>query len=171
MGVGAWLLRRERSVGEAKIMIAMALDLLIILVPLQFFLGDMHGLNTREYQPAKLAAIEGRYDTAAPAPLTLFGIPDDESATMRYAIDVPYLGSIVLTHSLGGKVVGLKDFPRRIARRWPRRSSASASWWGSASSCWRSWSPGRSCGAAGGATARAGFSSHARRRHRSASSR
>ena len=111
MGVGAWLLRRERSVGEAKIMIAMALDLLIILVPLQFFLGDMHGLNTREFQPAKLAAIEGRYDTAAPAPLTLFGIPDDESATMKYAIDVPYLGSIVLTHSLGGKVVGLKDFP------------------------------------------------------------
>ena len=55
MGVGAWLLRRERSVGEAKIMIAMALDLLIILVPLQFFLGDMHGLNTLEHQPAKLA--------------------------------------------------------------------------------------------------------------------
>jgi cytochrome bd ubiquinol oxidase subunit I len=111
MGVGAWLLRRERSVGEAKIMIAMALDLLIILVPLQFFLGDQHGLNTREYQPAKLAAIEGRYDTAAPAPLTLFGIPDDEAATMKYAIDVPYLGSLVLTHSLDGKVVGLKDFP------------------------------------------------------------
>jgi cytochrome d ubiquinol oxidase subunit I len=111
MGVGAWLLRRERSAGEAKIMIAMALDLLIILVPLQFLLGDQHGLNTREYQPAKLAAIEGRYDTAAPAPLTLFGIPDDAAATMNYAIDVPYLGSIILTHSLSGKVVGLKDFP------------------------------------------------------------
>ncbi len=111
MGVGAWLLRRERSVGEAKIMISMALDLLIILVPLQFVLGDMHGLNTREYQPAKLAAIEGRYDTAAPAPLTLFGIPDDAAETMKYAIDVPWLGSIVLTHSLDGKVVGLKDFP------------------------------------------------------------
>ena len=77
MGVGAYLLRRERSVAEAKIMIGMALDLLIIIVPLQFILGDLHGLNTREYQPAKLAAIEGRYDTAAPAPLTLFGIPDD----------------------------------------------------------------------------------------------
>jgi cytochrome d ubiquinol oxidase subunit I len=111
MGVGAWLLRWERSVGEAKIMIAMALDLLIIIVPLQFFLGDQHGLNTREYQPAKLAAIEGRYDTAAPAPLTLFGIPDDAKATMNYAIDVPYLGSLILTHSLDGKVVGLKDFP------------------------------------------------------------
>src|SRR5271154_5921820 len=111
MGVGAWLLRRERSVGEAKIMISMALDLLIILVPLQFILGDLHGLNTREHQPAKLAAIEGRYDTAAPAPLTLFDIPDDASATMNYAIDVPYLGSLVLTHSLDGKIEGLKDFP------------------------------------------------------------
>jgi cytochrome bd ubiquinol oxidase subunit I len=111
MGVGAYLLRRERSVDEAKLMISMALDLLIILVPLQFLLGDQHGLNTLEYQPAKLAAIEGRYDTAAPAPLTLFGIPDDATATMKYAIDVPYLGSLVLTHSLNGKIVGLKDFP------------------------------------------------------------
>ena len=111
MGVGGYLLRRERSVGEAKIMMSMALDLLIILVPLQFILGDLHGLNTREHQPAKLAAIEGRYDTAAPAPLTLFGIPDDASATMNYAIDVPYLGSLVLTHSLDGKIEGLRDFP------------------------------------------------------------
>ncbi len=111
MGVGAFLLRRERSVDEAKLMISMALDLLIILVPLQFLLGDQHGLNTLAYQPAKLAAIEGRYDTAAPAPLTLFGIPDDATATMKYAIDVPYLGSLVLTHSLDGKIVGLKDFP------------------------------------------------------------
>jgi cytochrome d ubiquinol oxidase subunit I len=106
----AALLRRERSVAEAKIMIGMALDLLIIIVPLQFILGDLHGLNTREYQPAKLAAIEGRYDTAAPAPLTLFGIPDDASATMNFAVDVPYLGSLVLTHSWNGKIEGLKDF-------------------------------------------------------------
>jgi cytochrome bd ubiquinol oxidase subunit I len=111
MGVGAYLLRRERSVAEAKIMISMALDLLIIIVPLQFILGDLHGLNTREHQPAKLAAIEGRYDTAAPAPLTLFGIPDDASATMNYAVDLPYLGSLVLTHSWNGEIEGLKDFP------------------------------------------------------------
>jgi cytochrome d ubiquinol oxidase subunit I len=111
MGVGAWLLRREKSAAEAKIMISMALDLLIILVPLQFILGDLHGLNTRDHQPAKLAAIEGRYETAAPAPLTLFGIPDDASATMYYAVDVPYLGSLILTHRLDGKIEGLKDFP------------------------------------------------------------
>jgi cytochrome d ubiquinol oxidase subunit I len=89
----------------------MALDLLIIIVPLQIFLGDQHGLNTLEYQPAKLAAIEGRYDTAQPAPLTLFGIPDDAAATMRYAIDIPELGSLVLTHSWNGAIKGLKEWP------------------------------------------------------------
>jgi cytochrome bd ubiquinol oxidase subunit I len=75
------------------------------------FLGDQHGLNTREYQPAKLAAIEGRYDTAQPAPLTLFGIPDDAAATMRYAIEIPDLGSLILTHSWGGVKKGLKEWP------------------------------------------------------------
>jgi cytochrome bd ubiquinol oxidase subunit I len=111
MGVGAWLLRRARATDDARMMIRMALDLLIILVPLQMFLGDQHGLNTREYQPAKLAAIEGRYDTAQPTPLTLFGIPDDVTATMRYAIEVPYLGSLILTHSWDGVIKGLKEWP------------------------------------------------------------
>jgi cytochrome d ubiquinol oxidase subunit I len=111
MGVGAWLLRRERAVEDARMMIRMALGLLIILVPLQMFLGDQHGLNTLEYQPAKLAAIEGRYDTAQPAPLTLFGIPDDAAATMRNAIEIPDLGSLVLTHSWNGAIKGLKEWP------------------------------------------------------------
>jgi cytochrome d ubiquinol oxidase subunit I len=111
MGVGAWLLRRGRATEDARMMIRMALDLLIILVPLQMVLGDQHGLNTLEYQPAKLAAIEGRYDTAGPAPLTLFGIPDDAAATMRYAIEIRDLGSIVLTHSWNGAVKGLKEWP------------------------------------------------------------
>jgi len=111
MGVGAWLLRRARATDDARMMIRMALDLLIILVPLQMFLGDQHGLNTLEYQPAKLAAIEGRYDTAQPAPLTLFGIPDDAAATMRYAIEIPYFGSLILTHSWNGVIKGLKEWP------------------------------------------------------------
>ncbi len=111
MGVGAWLLRRARAADDARMMIRMALDLLIILVPLQIFLGDQHGLNTLEYQPAKLAAIEGLYDTAQPAPLTLFGIPDDAAATMRDAIEIPGLGSLILTHSWTGAVKGLKEWP------------------------------------------------------------
>jgi cytochrome d ubiquinol oxidase subunit I len=104
-------LRRGRAVEDARMMMRMALGLLILLVPLQIFLGDQHGLNTLEYQPAKLAAIEGRYDTAQPAPLTLFGIPDDAAATMRDAIEIPYLGSLVLTHSLNGAIKGLKEWP------------------------------------------------------------
>jgi cytochrome bd ubiquinol oxidase subunit I len=111
MGVAAWLLLRSRAAEEARMMIRMALNLLIVLVPLQFLLGDLHGLNTLEHQPAKLAAIEGLYDTAQPAPLTLFGIPDDAGERMRYAVEIPYLGSLVLTHSRNGAIKGLKEWP------------------------------------------------------------
>jgi cytochrome d ubiquinol oxidase subunit I len=111
LGVGAWLLRRGRSRDEAGIMIRMALNLLIVLVPLQMLLGDMHGENTLKYQPAKFAAIEGRYDTVHPLPLTLFGIPDDAAGKMRDAIEIPYLGSLLLTHSTNGTIQGLDSFP------------------------------------------------------------
>jgi cytochrome d ubiquinol oxidase subunit I len=111
MGVGAWLLRRERAADDARMMIRMALDLLIIIVPLQMFLGDQHGLNTLEYQPAKVAAIEGRYDTVQPVPLTLFGIPDDPDAAMHDDIEIPWLGSLILTHSWSGQIKGLKEWP------------------------------------------------------------
>jgi cytochrome d ubiquinol oxidase subunit I len=111
LGVGAWLLRRGRSTEEAGIMVRMALNLLIVLVPLQMVLGDLHGANTRAYQPAKFAAIEGRYDTVHPLPLTLFGIPHDATGTMRYAVEIPRLGSLLLTHSLDGTIRGLDSFP------------------------------------------------------------
>jgi cytochrome bd ubiquinol oxidase subunit I len=111
MGVGAWLLRRGRAMDESRLMIRMALDLLIIIVPLQIFLGDQHGLNTLEYQPAKLAAIEGRYHTVDPTPLTIFGIPDDANATMRDAIEIPDLGALILLHSWRGGIKGLTEWP------------------------------------------------------------
>jgi cytochrome bd ubiquinol oxidase subunit I len=111
MGVGAWLLRRDRAVADARVMIRMALDLLIVIVPLQIFLGDQHGLNTLQHQPAKLAAIEGRYDTERPTPLTVFGIPDDAGATMHDDVEIPQLGSLILTHSWNGEIKGLKEWP------------------------------------------------------------
>jgi cytochrome d ubiquinol oxidase subunit I len=111
LGVGAYLVRRERAAEEGRLMLSMALWLLTVLVPLQMFIGDQHGLNTREYQPAKLAAIEARWDTARHVPLTLFAIPDDKAATNYAAIELPWLGSLILTHSLDGEVKGLKDFP------------------------------------------------------------
>ncbi len=112
LGVGAWLFRRGRSAEEARLMIKMALNLLIVLVPLQVFLGDLHGLNTREYQPAKLAAIEALYETEQPAALALFGLPDDAGEQLRYALRIPRLGSLILTHSWNGEVRGLSTWPR-----------------------------------------------------------
>jgi cytochrome d ubiquinol oxidase subunit I len=111
MGVAAWLLRRGRAVEDSRTMIRMALGLLIIILPLQMFFGDQHGLNTLEYQPAKIAAIEGIYDTEQPAALKLFGIPDDAAATMHDTIEIPHLGSLILTHSWNGAIKGLKEWP------------------------------------------------------------
>ncbi|MDL2406861.1 cytochrome ubiquinol oxidase subunit I [Rhizobium calliandrae] len=111
LGVGAYLLRRNRSVQEARTMMSMALWLLTVLVPLQMVIGDMHGLNTSKYQPAKLAAIEARWDTGRSVSLTLFAIPDDRAERNTFAIEIPALGSLILTHDLHGEVKGLKDFP------------------------------------------------------------
>ncbi len=112
LGVAAWLVRSGRFAEEGRRIMSHALWMLLVLVPLQVVLGDMQGLNTLKYQPTKLAALEGRYDTEAPASLTLFGIPDDANARMDYEVSIPVLGSIVLTHSLHGEIKGLKEWPR-----------------------------------------------------------
>jgi cytochrome d ubiquinol oxidase subunit I len=111
VGVAAYLLRRGKSAGEARIMLSMTLWLLTVLVPLQIFLGDLHGLNTLHHQPAKLAAIEAHWDREARAPLALFAIPDQKAETNHYTIEVPLLGSLILTHDINGVVPGLKEFP------------------------------------------------------------
>src|SRR5262245_57853768 len=111
LGVGAYLVRRDGFSEEARTMLSMALWLLTVFVPLQMFIGDQHGLNTREHQPAKLATIEARWDTERRVPLTLFAIPNDAAESNSFAIDVPWLGSLILTHELDGEVKGLKDFP------------------------------------------------------------
>jgi cytochrome bd ubiquinol oxidase subunit I len=111
LGVGAYLLRRGKFAGEGRTMLSMALWLLTVLVPLQIFLGDHHGLNTLEHQPAKLAAIEARWETGRNIPLTLFAIPDEKTESNHAAIEIPGLGSLILTHQLDGEVKGLKDFP------------------------------------------------------------
>ncbi len=111
VGVAAYLIRRGRAMDEARSMLNVTLWMLTLLVPLQILFGDMHGLNTREHQPAKLAAIEARWETAAHVPLTLFAIPNEAQERNDYAIDVPGLGSWILTHSADGTVQGLKDWP------------------------------------------------------------
>jgi cytochrome d ubiquinol oxidase subunit I len=112
----AYFLRRGKFVPEARVMLSMTMWLLLVLIPLQIFLGDAHGLNTLKYQPAKLAAIEAHWTPQARAPLTLFAIPDQKAATNHAAIEVPLLGSLILTHDVNGVVPGLKQFP---AKDWP----------------------------------------------------
>ena len=111
VGVASSYLRSGRFVDESRAMLSMTLWLLTVLVPLQFFLGDAHGLNTLEHQPAKLAAIEAIWDTHSRAALNLFAIPDEKAETNRYELAVPDLGSLILTHDPNGVVRGLKDWP------------------------------------------------------------
>jgi cytochrome d ubiquinol oxidase subunit I len=110
--VGAWHLLRDRYNGGARIMFTMAMWMALVVAPLQIFVGDLHGLNTLEHQPAKIAAMEGHFETRDGAPLILFGMPDDEAGEMRYALEIPKLGSMILTHDWDGRVRGLSSFPR-----------------------------------------------------------
>jgi cytochrome d ubiquinol oxidase subunit I len=80
------------------------------LIPLQIYAGDMHGLNTLEYQPAKVAAMEGNWETGPNVPLLLFAIPDDEARENRFEIAIPNGASLILTHKPDGVVPGLNDF-------------------------------------------------------------
>jgi cytochrome d ubiquinol oxidase subunit I len=111
---GAWHLLKGRRDPAVKTMYSMALWLLLLLTPIQAFVGDQHGLNTLKHQPAKIAAIEGLWETEkGGTALNVFGIPDMENEITRYAVAIPHLGSVVLTHSWNGEIRGLKDFPRQ----------------------------------------------------------
>ncbi len=110
--VGAWHLLKDRSNEAARTMFSMAMWMALIVAPLQIVAGDFHGLNTLQHQPAKIAAMEGHYETRQGAPLILFGLPDDDAEETRYAIEIPHLGSLILTHDWNGEVKGLKAFPK-----------------------------------------------------------
>jgi cytochrome d ubiquinol oxidase subunit I len=93
-------------------MYSMAFWLIIVVAPLQLVAGDAHGLNTLAHQPAKVAAMEGHFETQRGAPLVLFGIPDMAAGELKYAIAIPAIGSLILTHDLDGEVKGLSAWPR-----------------------------------------------------------
>ncbi|HLU77035.1 MAG TPA: cytochrome ubiquinol oxidase subunit I [Burkholderiales bacterium] len=112
IGVAAYHLLHRQHLQESKIMIAMGFGLASILVPLQLVLGDLHGLNTLEHQPAKLAAMEGIWETGPGQPAILFAIPDEAAERNHAEIGIPNLASLYLTHDWQGEVVGLKDFKR-----------------------------------------------------------
>ena len=109
-GVGAFYLWKKRHINHAKIMLKMAVMLVVLLAPLQIFIGDMHGLNSFKYQPAKIAAMEGLWETTKGADLLLFAIPDAKKEQNSYEVKIPHLASIILTHDKNGEIKGLKDF-------------------------------------------------------------
>ena len=111
-GGAAWQLLRRRDREPVRVMLSMALWMLLAVTPLQAVVGDVHGLNTLEHQPAKIAAIEGHWENHAGegVPLILFGWPDMQAESTLWKIEIPRAGSMLLTHSWDGEIPALKDF-------------------------------------------------------------
>ncbi len=112
--VGGYHLLRNHRTPAVRKMFSMAMWMAVIVAPMQIAMGDMHGLNTLQYQPAKIAAMEGDFDHSGKdgAPLILFGLPNMQTGRTDYKIEIPHASSLILTHSWDGRVPGLKDFPR-----------------------------------------------------------
>ena len=111
-GSAAWHLLRGRNHEPVRVMLSMALWMLLAAAPLQALVGDMHGLNTLQHQPAKLAAMEGHWENhpGEGVPLILFGWPDMQAETTHWKIEIPRAGSLLLTHTWDGTIPALKDF-------------------------------------------------------------
>ena len=110
---GAWHLLKNRNEPHARKIFSMAMWMAAIVAPIQILAGDAHGLNTLEYQPAKVMAMEGHYDSHPNgAPLILFGIPNPEKKRMDYAIEIPKASSLILKHDLNAPLAGLDTIPQ-----------------------------------------------------------
>jgi cytochrome d ubiquinol oxidase subunit I len=110
--VGGLHLLRNRADAYARRMFSMAMWMLIVVAPLQILVGDFHGLNTLEYQPVKVMAMEGHYDSHPNgAPLILFGIPNPQERRIDYAIEIPKLSSLILKHHWDAPLDGLDTIP------------------------------------------------------------
>ena len=110
--VGAWHLLKGRENPAVRKMFSMAMWMAALVAPVQAIVGDQHGLNTHKYQPAKIMALEGHYESYPDgAPFYLVGWPNDREQRMEYAIAIPKLGSLLLEHELNGPIAGLDTIP------------------------------------------------------------
>jgi len=109
-GISAYRLLKGDDKQAPKLTLKIALSVAMLLTPLQIFLGDMHGLNTLEHQPQKIAAMEGIWHTEKGAPLLLFAMPDEEQKTNHFELAVPKMASFILTHDFDGEIKGLNEF-------------------------------------------------------------
>jgi cytochrome bd ubiquinol oxidase subunit I len=111
--VGAWHLLQDRNNLGARTMFSMAMWMAAIVAPIQILAGDTQGLNTQEFQPAKVMAMEGHFDSyPAGAPLVLLGIPDEKNRRMTYSVEIPKLSSLILAHDLNAPLAGLDTIAR-----------------------------------------------------------
>jgi cytochrome d ubiquinol oxidase subunit I len=110
IGLSAWQTLRGVAQRSAPKVMRVGLTLAAIAIPVQIFVGDQHGLNTLEHQPAKIAAVEGVWDSERGAPLLLFAIPDDQARENHFELKLPKLASLILTHELDGEIKGLNEF-------------------------------------------------------------
>ena len=113
-GLSAYRYLRGCRVNANRAVLKLALTSAMILTPVQIVLGDLHGLNTLEHQPAKLAAMEGIWEGGKGVPAVLIGIPDPKTQSNLYEVSIPKLASFYLTHDWDGEVKGLKDFGDKI---------------------------------------------------------
>ena len=109
-GISAYRILRGDDKQAPKLTLKTALAVAALLIPVQVFVGDLHGLNTLEHQPQKIAAMEGVWHTEKGAPLLLFAIPDEAERTNHFSIAVPKLASLILTHDAEGEIKGLNEF-------------------------------------------------------------
>jgi cytochrome bd ubiquinol oxidase subunit I len=109
-GVSAWQILKRVDSAATHSALKTGLIAAAILIPIQIFVGDLHGLNTLKHQPAKIAAMEGIWETQKGAPVVLFAIPDKETKSNLYAIEIPKLASLILTHDPDGEIKGLNEF-------------------------------------------------------------
>lgn len=109
-GISAYRLLKKDNKLAPKKALKISMITAAILMPLQIFVGDLHGLNTLEHQPQKVAAMEGVWETKKGVPLLLFAIPDEEQRKNHYEVAVPNGASLILTHDVNGEVKGLNDF-------------------------------------------------------------
>ncbi len=123
-GLSAYRLLKDDHKPAPRLALKTAVFAAALLIPVQILLGDLHGLNTLKHQPAKVAAMEGLWETTEGAPLVLFGLPDEEERRNRYALEVPGGASFILTHDWQGEVQGLNEFEGA----WLRSSGASGLW-------------------------------------------
>lgn len=110
-GLSAYRLLKGDHKPAPRLALKTAVVAAAILIPLQILLGDMHGLNSLKYQPAKIAAVEAVWHTEKGAPLVLFAIPDQDTQSNKFALEIPKMASLILTHKADGEIKGLNEFP------------------------------------------------------------